>query len=98
MITATDLTPYRIVVVAFYMKDCPACHEYIPRLQQIAARHPNIPTLILEANQYGPYADQMRVSSVPVTFVLRKPNGAMKAEGAISNNQIEYLYGVAERA
>lgn len=84
------------VLVVFYMNDCPACHEYLPRFRAIAARHPNVQTYLLETEKYAAEADKYGIQGVPVTLALRKPAGMIKVEGGIPDDQIEWFFRVAE--
>lgn len=85
------------MIVAFYMQDCPACHEYIPRFQKVAARHPKVQAQVLEAEANSATADRFQIDSVPQTLALRKPQGMIRIQGPIPDDQIEWLFQVAEK-
>jgi thioredoxin-like negative regulator of GroEL len=92
----------RVVVVVFTIPGCDACAEYKPRFQHIAQHYERIvPIYMLNANDTRPgvadLASRLNVTSVPATFVLRRPTGMIRYEGAISDEQIAWLLGVAAR-
>lgn len=77
------------------MHGCPACTEYLPRLQAAARRHPTVPLYVLETSEHEKEADQFKVSAVPATFVLRGSKYVTKT-GALSEDEIEYNFRLAE--
>jgi len=86
------------VIVVFAMKDCPACHEYVPRLQAIAGQFAGrVPYQILDANDSAnqAVAERFEIMATPTTMVLRKPAGAIKAEGALADSDILRLFNIA---
>lgn len=92
----------RVVVVLFTIPGCEACAEYKPRFQRIAQQYQSIvPILMFNANDMRPdvadLANRLNVASVPATFVLRRPTGLIRVEGAIPDSQIAWLLGVAAR-
>ena len=90
------MTTPNTVVAVFYMKDCPSCHAYLPKLKQIAKQYPDVPLFIMEANEYGQEADRFNVRAVPVTLVLRRPYGAIRVEGDIPKDQIDWIFRTAQ--
>lgn len=90
----------RVVVVVFTIDGCGACQEYKPRFQRIAKDYQRaVPIFMMDANdpRSADLATRLNVTNVPVTFVLRKPTGMIKAEGSIPDSQIAWLLGVAAR-
>lgn len=92
----------RAVVVLFTIPGCDACAEYKPRFQRIAQQYQSIvPIYMLNANDTNPQvadlASRLNVAHVPATFVLRRPTGVIRVEGAIPDDQIAWLLGVAAR-
>jgi len=86
------------VIVVFAMKECPACSDYMPRFQTIAGQFAGrVPYQILDANAPGvqELADRFSIEATPTTLVLRKPVGAIKAEGSLSDNEILRLFNIA---
>jgi len=89
-----------VVVVLFTIPDCEACREYKPRFRRVAQHYQQyVPILMVDANdpQYAALANRLRVVDVPATFVLRRPTGIIRVEGAIPDSQIAWLLGVAAR-
>ena len=98
--TMIDLDRARIAVVVFTIKGCPACAEYKPRFQRLAAPYAGcIPIVVVDANdaRYSQLADRLGVQEVPATFVLRKPRGIIRVIGGAPDAQINWLLGVAAR-
>jgi thioredoxin-like negative regulator of GroEL len=96
-----DLNQAPVVVVLFKMEGCPACAEYEPRFRKFAAAYGScVPTLIVDVTdeRYIPLADRLGVTGVPATFVLRRPRGVIRLEGAVSDRQIQGLLDVAARS
>jgi thiol-disulfide isomerase/thioredoxin len=92
----------RTIVVLFTIPGCEACAEYKPRFQRIAQQYQNVvPIYMLNANDTRPdvadLASRLHVANVPATFVLRRPTGVIRVEGAIPDSQIAWLLGVAAR-
>lgn len=91
----------RTVVVLFTIPGCGACAEYKPRFARIAQQYPHVPIYMLNANDTRPdvadLASRLNVANVPATFVLRRPTGVIRVEGAIPDSQIAWLLGVAAR-
>lgn len=93
-----DLQNAKAVIVVFIMDGCGACHEYTPMFQKVAREFAGkIPAFILDVNsqQGGPLADQYGIEATPTTLVMRKPAGALKAEGALNEAQIRQLFTIA---
>lgn len=90
----------QIVIIIFKIKGCPACAEYIPRFRRMAipyrGRFP-MHVVDAESNEHTNLADQFNVQEVPVTLVLRYPNGIMRYEGALDNNEIKNMLALANR-
>lgn len=90
-----------VVILVFAMKDCPACHEYMPRFQAVAGQFAGrVPYQILDANdpKAQQLADRFEIMATPTTMVLRRPTGAIKAEGALSDQDILHLFNIASMA
>ena len=93
-----QLAQARCVIIVFVMKECPACHEYVPRFRQVAQQFSGkVPSVIfdVESPQGHPLADQFDIQATPTTMVLRRPLGAIKAEGALNNIDIQQLFTIA---
>lgn len=95
-------TSARAVVILFTIPGCGACAEYKPRFQRIAQQYQHVvPIYMLNANDTRPdvadLASRLGVANVPATFVLRRPMGVIRVEGAIPDSQIAWLLGVAAR-
>lgn len=90
----------RVVVVLFTIAGCEACAEYKPRFHRMAQHYRNyVPVMAFDANdpRCADLANRLNVTNVPATFVLRKPTGVIRVEGAIPDSQIAWLLGVAAR-
>jgi len=101
-VTAANANNARTVVVLFTVPGCDACAEYKPRFQRIAQQYQHaVPIYVLNANDTRPdvadLASRLNVANVPATFVLRRPTGVIRVEGAIPDDQIAWLLGVAAR-
>lgn len=100
--SAANANNARAVVVLFTIPGCDACAEYKPRFQRIAQQYQSIvPIYMLNANDTNPQvadlASRLNVMNVPATFVLRRPTGVIRVEGAIPDEQIAQLLGIAVR-
>lgn len=96
-----NLANARCVVVVFAQEGCPACEEYVPRFQAVAAQYSaQVPSAIVDASdkRYEQIADTFQINATPTTLVLRKPTGAIKAEGSLPNTEISKLFAVAARS
>jgi thiol-disulfide isomerase/thioredoxin len=96
-----DPSAAKVIILVFAMQDCPACHEYMPRFQTVAGQFADrIPYQILDANAPAnqQIAERFGIEATPTTMVLRKPVGAIKAEGALSDQEILRLFNVASAA
>jgi thioredoxin-like negative regulator of GroEL len=90
----------RVVVVVFKMEGCPACAEYMPTFKRVAARYRGLfPIYIVDAadQRYEHLATRLGVNAVPVTFILRKPTGMLKSEGALGPEELQGLLDSAAR-
>lgn len=99
----------RVVVVVVTMPGCPACHEYLPRVQEIAPSYQRVvPIVYLSADDQRPavqaWMDQYRVEAVPATLILRRRSlggGVWKLDGAQSPEQLralmDYAYSLGVR-
>lgn len=95
-------TNAKTVVVLFTIPGCDACAEYKPRFYRIAQQYQHlVPVYMLNANDTRPdvadLATRLSVANVPATFVLRRPTGMIRVEGAIPDSQIAALFNVAAR-
>jgi thiol-disulfide isomerase/thioredoxin len=93
-----DLTQYNVVVVVFVMEGCPACHAYVPVFQNVARQFSDsVPSFIVDANsaQGGPLADRFMIAATPTTMILRKPAGALRAEGALPEAEVAEMFKFA---
>jgi thiol-disulfide isomerase/thioredoxin len=83
------------------MQDCPACHEYMPRFQAIASQFAGrVPYQILDADSPAnrQVAERFDIEATPTTMVLRRPVGAIKAEGSLGDPEILRLFNIAAAA
>jgi len=89
----------RVIVVLFTISGCEACEEYKPRFQRIAQHYPQVPVVMLDANdpRNADLGTRLNVNNVPATFVLRRPSGVIRVESAIPDTQIVWLFNVAAR-
>lgn len=92
----------RAIVVLFTIAGCGACAEYKPRFQRIAQHYRHlVPIYMFDANSRQPeiadLANRLHVMAVPATFVLRRPSGLIRVEGAVPDSQIAWLLGIATR-
>lgn len=95
-----DFTQSRVIVILFVIQGCEACDDFKPRFHQIAQRYRQyIPIMMMDANdpRCADLAGRLNVGNVPATFVLRRPTGAIRVEGAIPNSQIAWLLDIAAR-
>lgn len=69
----------------------------LPTVAQLAATCLPIYVVDCYDKQFEDWADHLKASSMPVTFVLRRPRGKMVIEGAVPDAQIEWLLGKALR-
>lgn len=100
--TAPPPSEARAVVVVFTIEGCEACKEYKPTFMKVANGYRNsVPIYMLDANSTDPQvaslAQRLNVQAVPATFVLRKPTGMIKVEGAIPADQVVWLCDIAAR-
>ena len=89
------------VIIVFVMEGCGACEAYVPQFQAVAQEfNDRVPAFILDVNsqQGHSLADQFEVMATPTTMVLRRPVGAIKAEGALSPAQIRQLFSLAAQS
>ncbi len=93
-----DLSQFNVVVIVFTMPGCPACSEYVPRFQQVAQQFSGrVPSFVVDSNSQsgGPLADRLMVTATPTTLILRKPTGAIKAEGALPSEEVAQMFQFA---
>jgi len=96
-----------VVVLAFHMKGCGACEEYLPRLRKIArtprpelgglAYSDYIPIYEIDANQREDLSNKYLIQYTPTTIILRRPTGMIRRDSALTDAEIEHLLGVALR-
>ena len=85
----------QVVVVVFTMKGCPACQEYLPRFRRIAQRWAScIPVVYLDAAKDAQQdrADKFTIKYTPTTLILKRPNGFLKWESSLSDEEIEAIF------
>ena len=92
----------RAVLVVFTIEGCGACAEYKPTFMKVASAYRGrFPIYMLDANDTNPQvaqlAQRLNVQAVPATFVLRKPTGMIRVEGAIPADQVAWLCDIAAR-
>lgn len=58
-----------------------------------------LPVYIVDCDdkQFGDWAEHLNVGATPSTYVLRRPKGVIKLEGAASDNEVKWLMGKALR-
>jgi hypothetical protein len=54
-------------------------------------------TVDCDDKQFGDWAEHLNVHATPSTYVLRRPRGIIRLEGAIPNEQVKWLLGKALR-
>lgn len=89
-----DLNRANVVVVVFVMEGCPACTEYLPRFQRVAALyHAHFPIYVLDAAaddaEIQRLADRTKVKATPTTLVMQRGPGVYKTEGAVDDADIQ---------
>ena len=69
-----DLSQARAVVVVFSQEGCPACEEYLPRFQRIAATKTG-PSRIVDVGvpDAEGISDNFGIEATPTTMVLKRP-------------------------
>jgi len=93
-----DLSGARCVIIVLGQDGCPACAEYEPVFRRVAASHARIPIAVLniDSTQGTALADAYDVEATPTTLLLRRPVGAIRAQGAISDAALDRLFQFAE--
>lgn len=60
-----------------------------------------IPVFVFDVSSASPkvqqFADRFAVSATPTTVVVKRPGGVLKAEGSLSDAQIDALLGLAKQ-
>lgn len=104
-----DIETSSIVVAVFTMKGCPACEDYLPRLRRIAtaprpelqglsyAHYLPIPYYDVADAKYEGLCNRFGVLYTPTTLILRKPTGIKRFDAALTDPEIEQMFGVALR-
>ena len=87
----------RTLVAVFHSTQCPACQEYLPEFRKVAARHPSVTVYLIDVDQHPQYADHYQITAMPTTMAMRKPQGVMRAQGIIPEDQIEWFFRMAEQ-
>jgi thiol-disulfide isomerase/thioredoxin len=89
-----------VVVVMFTLKGCHFCIDFKPRFQKLAAPYADlVPIVMADANdpKFESLANRLNVQGVPATFVLRKPAGMIRVDGAVPDSQVIWLLNIAAR-
>lgn len=84
-----------VAVVVVASQHCPACMEYKPRFVRIAQQFSGrVPAHIVDLEQDGAeaFADRYSINALPTTLILRRPTGAIRAEGTLSDAEIQRLF------
>lgn len=93
-----------VMVIVASQPGCPACDDYLPRFERLAAPYAaqGLPILHIDTNDERPEAqvwmDRARVTSTPSTYVvqhLRRGGRAWKVEGAVDDATIAQLLDYA---
>jgi len=93
----------RVIVAVFVMEGCPACHDYLPRFQQIAAPYAQagVPVMIYDAasedQNIQQLADRWGIEATPTTVVALRGPGMMKEVGSMSDADIKRVMDTAYR-
>jgi thiol-disulfide isomerase/thioredoxin len=94
----------KVVMVVISMADCPACEDYLPRFQRIAANYAQvgIPVLYLDAEDEDSgvqaWMDGHGVEATPTTLLLRRPEaggGVWKLDGSQPDAAIQQAFDFA---
>lgn len=91
------------VVILFTMDGCPACADYAPKFDRIAAAYEasGVPVYRYDADDERPdvqhLVKRLNVQATPTTFVLRRGPGEIRQEGDLEEYEIRELFEVARR-
>lgn len=98
----------KVVVVVISMDGCPACQDYVPRVEGLAGayRRAGVPIIYLDAADQRPavqeWMDQYQVTATPTTLILRRHElggGVWKSEGTQDDRSIkqalDFAYGLS---
>ena len=86
------------VIIVFVMPGCGACELYKPTFIAAAERYKaRVPAYVMDVTTPAgaQVADAYGVVATPTTMVLRRGNGAIRADGAQSPQSIDQLFQVA---
>lgn len=96
-----DTSQARVVVAVFVMEGCPACHDYLPRFQQVADPYMKAGVPVIVYNAEDPnvqqLADRWDIQATPTTVIALRGPGMIKEEGSMSGEDIKKLMDTAYR-
>jgi thiol-disulfide isomerase/thioredoxin len=98
-----DASQARVIVAVFVMDGCPACHDYLPRFQQVADPYAKagVPIIVYDAASEDPavqqLADRWDIQATPTTVVALRGPGLLKEEGSMGEADIKKLMDTAYR-
>ena len=84
-------------VIVFHMKNCPACHEYLPRFKRLAVKyraHLHIRTVDINVSdkRIQDAAIAFKIEAAPTTLVLNEKDKVLKRKtGGIPDTEIAKL-------
>lgn len=94
----------RVVVVVIGMAGCPACEDYIPRVEALAPSYARVvPVMYLDAASQDPrvqaWMDEYKIEHTPTTLVLRRQDhlggGVWRMEGSVDDASIRQTFDFA---
>lgn len=87
----------RPAAFVFIQEGCPACHDFMPKLQQASQGFPH-PLGVYDVSKGGheqAFGDRMLVRATPTTIVMDSAGRMHRAEGTLGVGQIRALLGRA---
>lgn len=87
----------RPAAFVFIQDGCPACHDFMPKLQSAAQGFPHALGVydVSRGGRETAFGDQMRVRATPTTIVMDSGGRFHRAEGTMGVGQIRTLLGRA---
>lgn len=98
-----DVSKQRVIVVVFVQEGCPACDDFKPRFEKLAARYmrAGLPVFIYNAasddQALNAWMDQLKVQGTPTMYVLKRGPGMLRLDGAVPDEDIEQALKAAYR-
>ena len=89
----TQLETLPLVVTVWHQPDCGHCEEFLPRLNEIAARYSScVPTALLDATQNEDLSDALSIEATPTVIVLRLGRTIKRFDRGLNATEREQLY------